>query len=199
MRAKIVASVLVLALILLGCTSTEQGAQINGKLTLSDRYYLGSENASVVIVEFSDFQCPFCAKARNVIKRIASERANEVVIYYKHFPLPFHENAFLAAVASECAGERGKFWEYHDKLFENQQALDPSSLIEYAEELGIGEGFEQCLTSEEKKKLVERDLSEGTAIGVKGTPSFVINNKLYTGLLSYEQLNQIIDEELKKG
>lgn len=119
---------------------------------------------------------------------------------FRDFPLAFHNNAQTAAEASNCANEQGKFWEYHDTLFANQQKLDKASLIQYAADLQLdGEAFMACLDSGKFTADVQRDMAEGQAVGVTGTPAFFINGRFLNGAVPYEQFAEIIDEELAKA
>ena len=143
---------------------------------------LGDANADISIVEFSDFQCPFCARAHSGsladFKNSDYFTSGQVNFVYKHFPLnSIHPFAQKAAEASECANRQDKFWEYHDTVFQNQQALDVDSLKSYAGQLGLNTGdFNKCLDSGEAVAKVRKDLGEATAAGGRGTPYFVLVN-----------------------
>ena len=116
---------------------------------------------------------------------------------FRDFPLGFHDNAQLSAEAANCAGAQDKFWEYHDKLFENQKSLDKDSLVKYAGELQLdGPAFSTCLDSGEYTADVNQDLADGQRAGVTGTPAFFINGRFLNGAVPYEQFAAIIDEEL---
>ena len=116
---------------------------------------------------------------------------------FRDFPLAFHNNAQIAAEAENCAADQGKFWEYHDKLFENQKALDKESLIKYSGELQLDNAkFTTCLDSGAHTEDVKQDMAEGQAVGVTGTPAFFINGRFLNGAVPYEQFAAIIDEEL---
>lgn len=157
-------------------------------------YASESNTGKVKIVEFSEFQCPYCAKAAPTVKRIKEEYGDDVEIVFKHFPLNFHRYAQKAAEASECARDQGEFSEYHDILFENQRALDISSLKKYAKDLGLdSERFNSCLDSGEKTSLVQNDLKEGQSRGVSETPTFFINDQMVVGAQPYEVFKEIID------
>ncbi len=167
------------------------------EVSADDDPSIGSENASVTIVEFSDFQCPFCARAVPTVKQILKEYDGKVKIVYRDFPLGFHENAQKAAEASECADEQGKFWEYHDLLFENQGNLDAVSLKKYAKDLKLNTSeFDACLDSGKYAAEVQKDASDGQSYGVSGTPAFFINGRLVSGAQPFENFKKIIDEEL---
>lgn len=159
----------------------------------------GNPNAKVTIVEFSDFQCPFCARVLPTLKQVMETYPDKVRIVFKNYPLPFHQNAESAAMAALCAQEQGKFWEYHDRLFTNQESLSLNDLKKYAADLGLKTGdFNSCLDSKKYKKQVEEDLVEGNRVGVRGTPAFFINGQVLSGALPFENFKAIIDEELKK-
>ncbi|MEK6922525.1 MAG: DsbA family protein [Nanoarchaeota archaeon] len=145
---------------------------------------LGDPDAPVTIVEFSDFQCPFCARAFNdalaEFRNSDYFKDGQVNLVYKDFPLnSIHPQAQKAAEAAQCAHDQGKFWEYHDALFQNQGALDVNSLKGYADDVGLDTGkFNECLDSGKSKKEVDNDLAAATAAGGRGTPYFVVvNNK----------------------
>ncbi len=143
---------------------------------------LGDPDAGISIVEFSDFQCPFCARAHTGaltdLKNSDLFKNGEVNLVYKHFPLSsIHPYAQKAGEAAECANRQGKFWEYHDTLFLNQGSLDDSSLKSYAAQIGLDTGtFDSCLDNDEAKTEVLKELAQATAAGGRGTPYFVIVN-----------------------
>lgn len=185
-----VAVTLAILLVLAIAVAIAFGPQISGFLGLGkqnplqvpeerERPFAGNPDAKIVLIEYSDFQCPACKSASPIVKEIAQEYGEQVRIEFRHFPLTsIHPNAFNAAVAAECAFEQGKFWEYHDKLFANQQALDRASLLRYAEELGLNaQEFSQCLDSSEAREAVMQDTSEAQALKLRGTPSFILNGK----------------------
>ena len=132
----------------------------------------------VTIVEFSDFQCPFCRKAYAVVKEVLSNHEGQVKVAYRDFPLrQIHPQAQIAAEAGRCAMEQGKFWQYHDRLFENQNKLD-----EHATGLGLNpKQFETCLDSGKYSAQIEEDVQAGNRLGVTGTPAFFINGVLVSG------------------
>jgi len=143
---------------------------------------LGASDADISIVEFSDFECPFCARAYTgavtEFKTTDYFKNGEVNLIYKHLPLnSIHQYAQDAAEASECANRQGKFWEYHDLLFENQGSLDTTSLKQYAAQVGLDTTeFNSCLDGNEAKAEVEKETSQATAAGGRGTPYFVVIN-----------------------
>lgn len=154
--------------------------------------------APVVIVEFSDFQCPFCKQILPTLKRVKAVYNDKVVFVYKHFPLASaHPLAIRTAEAAECAGDQGMFWQYHDLLFENQNAFQDNQLSSYAEQLGLDKDvFTRCLASGIKRTVIQRDFQEGMDQGLQGTPTFFINGKRLEGAQPYGSFKEIIDEEL---
>jgi protein-disulfide isomerase len=165
---------------------------------LGDAPVKGSASAPVTMIAFSDFQCPFCSRAVPVMKQIEDQYKGKVRIAFKQLPLPFHDKAHLAAEAALAANEQGKFWQMHNKLFANQQALDRPSLEKYAEELGLNMGkFKAALDSGKFKDRVDRESKEGAAVGATGTPTFFINGKKLVGAQPFDQFKTAIDAELK--
>jgi protein-disulfide isomerase len=142
----------------------------------------GKKDAPVTVVEFSDFQCPFCFRAVQPVKDVEQAFGKDVRIVWKHMPLPFHPNAMPAAIAAEAAREQGKFWQMHDKLFANQQALSDTVYEQYAKELGLDLArFRAALRAPETRKRIEQDAAAAAAAGVTGTPSFIVNGELVVG------------------
>jgi len=162
---------------------------------------LGATNAPVTIVEFSDFQCPFCLRVAPTLKKLREAYGDRVRIVWKDFPLTsIHPQAFKAAEAGQCAREQGKFWEYHDRLFANQQALQPEFLKNYASELGLDAAkFNACLDTAKYAERVQEQMGVGNALGVGSTPSLFINGRLVAGAHPYETFAAIIDEELQRA
>jgi protein-disulfide isomerase/autonomous glycyl radical cofactor GrcA len=157
----------------------------------------GPADAKVTIVEFSDFQCPYCGAAFGTVEQLMQQYAGKVKLVFRQFPLPIHPQAEKAAEASLCAADQGKFWEVHDLLFKNQKKLDASDLKTYAASAGLDAAkFAQCLDSGEKKKQVDFDLEAGQAAGVNGTPAFFINGVFLNGALPIEEFKKVIDPEL---
>jgi len=156
----------------------------------------GNAQSSIVLVEFSDFQCPFCKKSLPVIERLLD--SYDVSFYYRNFPLPMHENSFIAAQAAQCANDQGKFWEYHDVLFENQNFLSKPLLGQYAEEIGLDvEEFDSCLNSGKYTDFVEQEIKIGESLKITGTPTFFVNGKKVVGV-DESLLRKYIEEELAK-
>ena len=159
----------------------------------------GPETAPIEIVEFSDFDCPYCQRATNTIARILDEYGDQIRFVYKDYPLPSHPNAFKAAEAGNCANDQGEFWPFHDRLFESQGALDVASLKTYASELGLEEeAFTACLDSGRHASRVERDLEIGSGYGVSSTPTLFVNGRAVVGAMPYESFVEIIQEELSR-
>lgn len=166
------------------------------EITKSD-HIRGNPEAVVTIVEFSDFQCPFCQRFHPTVQQILEDYPNEVRWVYKHFPLGFHEQAQPAAEASECAAEQGKFWEFADGLFENQSRLGEGLYKELAQNLGLNTNqFEKCLSSGRYKSHIQADYQQGVKAGVTGTPGSFINGKAVSGAVPYNTLKAAIENAL---
>lgn len=163
-------------------------------MATSDDPSFGPSNAQVVIVEFSDFQCPFCAQAYPVIKELLKDYGDRIHFVYRDFPVPsLHPQALLGALAGECAHEQGKFWPMHDKIFENQQDLNENNLKTWAIQLGLdGVQFSSCLDSQKYLPEVQEDLNDGVDAGVRATPTFFINGQKIEGALPLSVFEQII-------
>jgi protein-disulfide isomerase len=160
----------------------------------------GPLDAPVTIVEFSDFQCPFCKQALPTLQRIQTTFGDQVRQVYRHSPLPNHAAAFAAAAASDCAHEQGRFWPYHDLLFANYQTLEPSRLKEYARAVGLdAKKFDACFDSGKSSEAVVEDLEDAQRYGVASTPTFFVNGRMVLGAVSYEALEQIVREELDRA
>jgi len=160
----------------------------------------GGAGAPVTIVEFSDFECPFCKRAQPVLTQVLARYGNRVKLIYRDFPLEReHPLARPAAEAARCAHDQGKFWNYHDLLYANAPKLTPADLRGYAQNVGLDLGaFEQCLTSRRHSAAIDRDVDEGRHLGVDGTPGFFINGRPLRGAQPLEVFVGIIDEELAR-
>ena len=171
-------------------------------IAVDDDPVLGNKNAPVTIVEFSDFQCPYCGRFyTQTLPSIKKEYIDtgKVKIVYRDFPLSFHANAQPAAEATECADEQGKYWEYHDEIFKNQQSLSSDLYLKLAEDLGLdADKFKICIETNKYKEEVNADFNYGQNAGVSGTPTFFINGIKLVGAQPYEAFKQIIDAELAK-
>jgi protein-disulfide isomerase len=159
----------------------------------------GPDNAAVTIVEFSDFQCPYCGRVTPTVEKLMKDYDGKVRLVFRHFPLSFHPNAAKAAEAGACAADQGKFWQMHDKMFSNQQKLTVDDLKSFAKDIGLDQGkFDKCLDSGEKAQLVSADEKDGEQAGVTGTPAFFINGIFINGAVPYEQFKETVDRELKR-
>jgi protein-disulfide isomerase len=162
---------------------------------------VGGKDAKVTIIEFSDFQCPFCAKGADVVTVLKKKYGDKIKVAFKNFPLPFHNHAETAAVAGLCANEQGvdKFWKMHDLMFTKQDSLDLEGLKKMAKDLGLVTGtFEKCLGEKKYLSQVKSDIEEGTKIKVKSTPTFFVNGQLINGAQPIEVFSELIDEALSK-
>lgn len=165
------------------------------KITKNDNVR-GNFDAPITLVEYSDFECPFCERIYPTFKKLLSQYPDKVRLVYKHFPLSFHPNAQKASEASECAGEQGKFWEYHDTLFDNQQnGFSTANFKQWAEDLGLNSSkFDDCLDTGKYASKVQADEVDGQSRGVNGTPATFINGQLVSGAVPYESFKSIIDQ-----
>ncbi len=159
----------------------------------------GPADAPVTILEFSDFECPYCQAMLGTIKNVQEAYGEKVRLVYRQFPLnSIHPNAQKAAEASLCANDQGRFWEMHDLMFEDQSGLSVEALTKKAESLELDAStFERCLTSNKYAERVKQDVMDGTVVGVTGTPAVFINGRPLVGNVPYDQLTEIIDDELK--
>ena len=159
----------------------------------------GNPKAAVMIVEFSDYQCPYCRSVEPTVKQVLAKYGDKVSLSYRDFPLTaIHSQAMISAEASRCALEQGKFWEYHDQLF-TASKLEKNDLIEYARNLKLDDKrFESCLTSEKYKADIEKDEQAGRKAGVNGTPGFFINGLEISGAKPKDEFERVIDDELAR-
>ena len=161
---------------------------------------VGGRNAPVTIVEFSDFQCPFCGRAEPTLKHVRDKYGDKVRLVYLDFPLGIHDHAIDAASAGRCAGEQGKFWQLHDLMFADQSKLKPDDLKADAKKLGLDTSkFNECLDKGRYKAAIEADMAKGRDLGVDGTPAFFINGRPMQGAQPFERFQTTIDEELSNG
>jgi protein-disulfide isomerase len=161
----------------------------------------GPSGARITIVEFSDFQCPYCQRSLATIQQVLAKYPSDVRLVYRHLPLDrIHPHARGAAEASACADEQGLFWDYHDKLFQNNRALAKEDLLRYASETGLdAPRFQACVEERRFKDKVEADLQAARAVGITGTPAFVVNGVLLSGAQPPEEFYEIIDAALAKA
>jgi protein-disulfide isomerase len=160
----------------------------------------GGKDAKVTIVEFSDFQCPFCARVEPTLGQISQTYGDKVRVVFKHLPLRIHPDAPAAHAAAESAHRQGKFWEMHDKIFANQRELKPEKFREYAQQSGLDLAkYDKDVASPDVKKKIDSDSQEADKLGVSGTPAFFINGRYLSGAQPFEAFKKMIDEELAKG
>lgn len=180
-------------------TAAAPTARANVKLSADDNIR-GDVNARVQMIEYSDFECPFCARFyTQAVGEIKSTYENEedFVFGYKHFPLSFHTNAQKAAEASECAATQGKFWEMHDMIFEQGVVGGVATFKGYAKQIGLDTGeFDSCLDSGETASDIQADFLEGQNNGISGTPGFLINGRVISGACPFDTFDKAIQAEL---
>jgi protein-disulfide isomerase len=165
-----------------------------------DDPFQGPEQAPVTIIEFSDFQCPYCRRAQSTLKRLLHDYEGKIKLVYRDFPLRnIHPQAQKAAEAAQCAAAQGQFWPYHDRLFETSR-LQVQDLKQHAKELGLDEQqFNTCLDSGKYASEVEGDLQDGMNAGVHATPSFFINGQPVSGAVGYDRFKALVDEALQQA
>jgi protein-disulfide isomerase len=167
------------------------------EVPIGDAPVRGPANAEVAIVEYSDFECPFCARVVPTLNQIQETYGDRVKLVYKHLPLRIHAQAQPAAAASEAARLQGKFWEMHDKIFAGQRELSDEKYVQWARELGLDvERFERDRKSEAVKARIAKDEEEAARLGVGGTPAFFINGRFLSGAQPFDAFKRVIDEEL---
>jgi protein-disulfide isomerase len=156
----------------------------------------GPATAQVVMVEFSDFQCPYCKRYNDEIRtRIAAAYGDDVRMVFKHYPLDqVHPQAMTAAIAAQCAQREGKFWEIHDRFFDQPDALDVDSVIAVGEELGLSESYANCVHNQETRPEIERDIQDAQEAGVQATPTFMINGRFLVGVQSEAAFRSAFEE-----
>ncbi len=159
----------------------------------------GPANAPVTIIEFSDFQCPYCSRVAPTLHEVVAKYGDKVRFAFRQFPLSFHPFAQKAAEASLCANEQGKFWEMHDAMFGNQQELGVDQLKARAAGMGLNaDQFNQCLDSSKYAQKVAEDIADGQKVGVSGTPATFINGRMVSGAAGLQDFTNIIDDELTR-
>jgi protein-disulfide isomerase len=177
---------------------------VMGKINIKDEPFRGNKDAKVTIVEYSDFQCPFCAKGYTTFEQqVMKDYGDKVKFVFKDYPLPFHPWAEPAAIASECAKQQkvDAFWKMYHGFFANQKDVNPTNVKdkawEYVSDQGLDKAkFDDCFDNKKTQAAVKADVAEGQSVGVTGTPSFVINGRLLVGAQPYEQFKAVIDDEL---
>jgi protein-disulfide isomerase len=170
------------------------------RLLLRNSPVTGSTSQKIIMAEFSDFECPYCSKAQAVVKEFMSRNQNDVTLVYKHFPLTeIHAQAEPAALASWAAMQQGKFWEYHDALFEQQNKLGEEFYLEIAKTLKLDvDKFNRDRASAEAKAAIKKDFELGKSLGVRGTPSFFINGVFFSGVPDVKNLEELV-AQIKAG
>ena len=170
----------------------------------------GNEKASVMVLEFSDYQCPYCGRIQATLDTLIEKYEKKVAFGYRHFPLPFHKEADEAAIAAECAGDQGKYLEMHQLLYTKQREQHIDHLKAYARQIKVGspKQFDRCLDSEKYRSRVDKDLKEGAALGISGTPGFVIGHydpktktvtgEVMSGALPQSEFEKLIEKYLRK-
>ena len=187
------------------------GEPQNVVLNIDKAPFKGDKNAKLTLIEFSDYQCPFCGRhVTQTLPQLDTDyiKTGKVKYVFFDFPLDFHKNAFKAAEAADCAGEQGKFWQMHDKLFENQKALEVSDLTSYAKTIGLNMSkFQKCLDSGKYANQIKKEIELGQKSGVTGTPSFFLgvtnpkdpnvkSVKVIKGAQPYNNFKEAIDTTL---
>jgi protein-disulfide isomerase len=168
-------------------------------VSLDDDPVRGPKDAPITILEFSDFQCPYCSKVEVTLKQVQDHYGDKLRWVYRDYPLSFHNFAAKAAEAGACANDQGKFWEMHDKMFANQAKLGVDDLKATAASIGLdATAFNQCLDSGKNAEEWKKDLADGNKYGVTGTPAFFINGRFLNGALPYDKFVSIIDDELER-
>jgi protein-disulfide isomerase len=168
------------------------------EVAVGDTPVMGPAAAPVTIVEFADYQCPYCRAVEPTLNQLREQYKDKIRYSYRDFPLPMHPYAEKAAEASRCAGEQGQFWPYHDRIFTGDaESLSDSNLRSTAAALKLdSDKFGKCLDSGKEQAAVEKDLDQGKNLGVSGTPSFFINGYYVSGAISYDDLRELVDQQL---
>jgi predicted DsbA family dithiol-disulfide isomerase len=158
---------------------------------------LGSAKAAITVVEYADYECPYCQQVYPALQKLEKEYDGKLSVVFKDCPLPMHPHAKKAAEAANCAKEQGKFWEYNNTLFENPGKLDTPQLKDYSKALGLNTTeFDKCLDSGAETAKVEKATADAQSLGISGTPSFFINGHFYNGAMKYETLRDVVEQEL---
>jgi len=162
-------------------------------ITPDDDPYLGKKDAKITLVEFADYQCPACSRVRPMLDELLAKKGDTIKFVFRDLPLASHKNAKVAAEAAECADEQGKFWEYHEFLFDNQQSLEGESLKKYAENIGLDvKKFNQCIDSGRYSSEVEKDAADAKIAGISNTPSILVNGYYISGIPTVAYLEEVI-------
>ena len=169
-------------------------------VSADDDPFMGPADAPITIIQFAEYQCPYCGKAGESVKQVMEEYEGKVKMVFRDFPLSFHDRAVPAAVAANCAGEQGKYFEMHDQMMANQRSLTEEDLTKYATNISLDlDKWKTCRKDPKHEAEVKKDMADGAAVGVSGTPAFFINGIMLSGALPFSQFKEIIDRELDKG
>jgi protein-disulfide isomerase len=178
-------------------SSGQAEQQVAARIEVGDAPVLGPKNAPVTIVEWSDFQCPFCGRVEPTLQQLRDQYKGKIRIAWKNQPLSFHPNAMPAAEAAMAAHEQGKFWEFHDALFKKQGQLSPQLYDEVARSLGLDlDRFHASIEAHKSAAHIQADMTAGRAVGAEGTPTFFVNGKKLVGAQPIDAFKQLIDSEL---
>ncbi len=194
--------ILAFAVFFMGGSTQKSGPVDQSLLVKADSNKMASDSAKVTLVEFGDYQCPACGMAAPVIKQILDEYQGKVGFVFRHFPLPQHSNAMIAAKAAEAAGEQGKYWQMHDRLYSSQQQWEnlpnpTETFVGYAKEFGLDENaFKASITTEKFFDKINGDKNDGDTLGVDSTPTFFVNGIKIRGF-AYKDLKQQIEKALE--
>jgi len=160
---------------------------------------VGPTDAPIIMVEWSDYQCPFCKRAAPTVEQILTEYKGQIRFVYRDYPLPFHKQAMPASFAAHCAEDQGKFWEYHNNLFNAPGDLTEADLSKRATDLGLdAKAFGACMDAKKSEALINAAYNDGAAVGVTGTPAFFINGRMLVGAQPVEQFRNVINDELSR-
>jgi len=166
-------------------------------VNVAGAFLRGAQGAPVQLVEFADYECPYCQQVDPLVRKLEHEFDGKVTVAFKDFPLPMHHQAEKAAEASRCAGAQGHYWEFHDLLFEKPGQLDIAQLKEDARTLRLDTGkFDKCLDDGEQAATVKKDVDEAHRLGLTGTPSFFVNGHFASGSVKYEMLHDLVEQGL---
>ncbi|MFT5683494.1 MAG: protein-disulfide isomerase [Myxococcota bacterium] len=170
------------------------------EVSADDDPFLGTDGAPITIIQFAEFQCPYCGKAGEAVDQVLENYPGQIKMVYRDFPLSFHDRAIPAAVAANCAGEQDKYWEMHRLLMSNQRALEESDLTGHATALSLDMAkWNTCRVDPAQEAEVNADMEAGAEVGVSGTPAFFINGIMLSGAMPYERFQELIDRELERG
>jgi protein-disulfide isomerase len=167
------------------------------EVSADDDPFLGPKEAPITIIQFAEYQCPYCGKAGESVDQVMKEYEGKIKMVYRDFPLSFHDRAIPAAVAANCSGDQGKYWEMHNLLMGNQRALSESDLTAHATSLSLDlDKWNECRKDPKQSAEVNKDFEDGQKVGVTGTPAFFVNGVMLSGAVPFAQFKEIIDREL---